>query len=593
MAGELRTSVVLQLVDKITAPLRRITQSFSGLTKRAGFPQLISAGKSVNQAFSKVGEAAKSLRDRMLWIGGSAAAAGWGVERLVTGVASLGNEARISAERLGVGVGWLQEWFYAGQRFNVGNDALIDGFKELALRADEFVMTGAGGAAESFQRLGITVKDLRGTAGDTEKLLDLVLSRMDRIQNDAAKQRIFDEMFGGSGGEQMVALLTQSREELDKLRQAARDNGAVFSDEEIEQSRIYTQQMADFRASVFAIQRSVVGALLPAINAWLGRMRELSTTNRAAISQEFLARIRQVWEGLKTVGRWTSWAADHVGGFGNLIAIVAGLMVTKLVFSLVLAGAEMVRLTRAAILFSAGMLGPVVKSIASCAAALLGMAARAIPAAIMGVRALSLALLTTPIGWIITGVAALAGAVYLIYRNWDGIAEWFSGMWDRVKAFFDRGIGDIAKDLLAFSPARLMMSAVDAVFELLGARPLSDLGREWIGGLASGIAERFEQLTGWLRQKVSALTGWLPDWMTGGGLTQGLATPAGAAAAAPKLGPPAFSNRPAPLVGPGRQDVGGELRIKIDQEGRARVASMKANGGLDYSVESGLLGVVQ
>lgn len=80
--------------------------------------------------------------------------------------------------------------------------------------------------------------------------------------------------------------------------------------------------------------------------------------------------------------------------------------------------------------------------------------------------------------------------------------------------------------------------------------------------------------------------------MTGGGLTQGLATPAGVAATAPKLGPPAFSNRPTPMAAPGRTDVGGELRIKIDQEGRARVTSMKANGGLDYSVESGLLGVV-
>lgn len=591
MAGELRTSVVLQLVDKISAPLRRITQSFSGLTRRAGFPQLISAGKSVNQAFGKVGEAAKSLRDRMLWIGGSAAAAGWGVERLVTGVASLGNEARISAERLGVGVGWLQEWFYAGQRFNVGNDALIDGFKELALRADEFVMTGGGGAAESFQRLGITVKDLRGTAGETEKLLDLVLSRMDRIQNDAAKQRIFDEMFGGSGGEQMVALLTQSRAELDKLRQAARDNGAVFSDEEIEQSRIYTQQMVDFRASIFAIQRSVVGALLPAINGWLGRMRELSTANRTAISQEFLARIRQVWEGLKTVGRWTSWAADHVGGFGNLIAIVAGLMVTKLVFSMIVAGAEMVRLTRAAIRFSAGLLGPVVKAIASCAASLLGMAARAIPAAIMGVRALSLALLTTPIGWIILGITALAGAVYLIYRNWDGISEWFSGMWDRVTAFFDRGIGDIAKDLLAFHPANLLLKAVDAVFELFGARPLSEVGREWIGGLADGIAERFTRLVAWVREKFGELTSLMPDWAKSrmGISIQPAAT---AASKAPALGPAAFTNRPSPLLPTQRTDVGGELRIKIDSEGRPRVASMKANGGLDYSVESGLLGVV-
>lgn len=571
MAGELKTSVILELVDRLTAPLRRVTQSLAGMSRRAGLDNLRNSARGVQTALAGTIKQALSLGKGLAITGGAAAAAGWALTRMVGGVATLGNEIKISSERLGVGTSWLQEWQYAGQQFGVGNDALIDGLKELGLRADEFVMTGSGGAADAFQRLGITVKDLRGTAGETEKLLDLVQSRMGNIENDAAKQRIFDEMFGGSGGEQMVELLTQSREELDKLRQAARDNGAILSEEDIEQSRVYVRQMNDLTTALQSVKKTVLGALLPSVNQWLGGLRDLSKANREMITQQLLDGLRQLWAGLRAVGNAVAWVADFVGGFGNLILIISALLAGKFLLSVGKTAIALYKVGKVFFLFSATW----------------------IPAAIAGIKAFSLALLTTPIGWIITGIAALAGAAYLIYRNWDSIAEWFGGMWQKVKAFFDQGIGEIIQGLLSFSPAGLLLRAIDAVFELFGARPLSEMGREWIGGLAGGIAERFGQLTGWLKEKVSALTGWLPDWMTGGGPSLSLGTSAAGAAAAPQLGAPVLGSRPSPLAGTqGRTEVGGELRIKIDQEGRARVASMKTNGALDYSVESGLLGMV-
>lgn len=571
MAGEYKTSIVMQLVDRLTAPLRRVTQSLAGLARRAGFDQVTASAQRVRTALAGTIGQTLELGKRLAWIGGTAAAATFGIGKLVGGVAELGNEIKTSSERLGVGARWLQEWMYVAGRFGVNNDALVDGLKELGLRADEFVTTGSGGAAESFERLGITVKDLRATAGETDKLLDLVLSRMGKIQNDAARQRIFDEMFGGTGGEQFVEMLTQSREELAKLRQAAHDNGAILSDEDIEQSRAYTRNMADLRAMLMSIRTTVASALLPTINEWLGSLRDMSKANRQAISQEILTRLRQLWAGMRAFGNAVAWAADLVGGFGNLATLVSALIAGKFVLSLVQSAVAFGQLIKAFLVFSSG----------------------AIPAAIAGIKALSLALVTTPIGWIILAIAALAGAVYLIYRNWDSIAEWFGNLWAKVKAFFSRGIGEIAKDLLSFTPAALLMKAVDAVFELFGARPLSEIGKEWVSGLWDGVSKRFEQFTRWIKQQVGALTEWMPDWMTGGnGMSQRFAAPAAGAPAAASLGAPALAGRPSPLALPGRADVGGELKIKIDSEGRPRVASMKANGGLGYSVETGLLGMV-
>ncbi|WP_244906044.1 tape measure protein, partial [Tistlia consotensis] len=49
---------------------------------------------------------------------------------------------------------------------------------------------------------------------------------------------------------------------------------------------------------------------------------------------------------------------------------------------------------------------------------------------------LGVALLTTPLGWFLAAVAAIAGAAYLVYRDWDGIAAWFEALWGRVEQVF-------------------------------------------------------------------------------------------------------------------------------------------------------------
>ena len=124
------------------------------------------------------------------------------IRETVRGIAEIGNEAR----RAGVEAEAFQRWAYVAKQNRVSIDALTDGFKELSLRADEFIATGQGPAAEAFARLGFTASDLTKRLKDPSALLLEIIKRLEGFDK-AAQIRIADEVFGGTGGERFVEML--------------------------------------------------------------------------------------------------------------------------------------------------------------------------------------------------------------------------------------------------------------------------------------------------------------------------------------------------------------------------------------------------
>ena len=59
------------------------------------------------------------------------------------------------------------------------------------------------------------------------------------------------------------------------------------------------------------------------------------------------------------------------------------------------------------------------------------------------------ALMLNPIGLAVT---AIAGAAYLIYKNWEPIKAFFSGIWSHVKTAFAGGIGGVSSLIVNCSP---------------------------------------------------------------------------------------------------------------------------------------------
>ncbi len=145
--------------------------------------------------------------------------------QIVRGMAEIGD----TAKRAGVNVEAFQEWKYVADQNRIGIDALTDGFKELSLRADEFIQTGSGSAAEAFKRLGFDAADLKEKLKDPSALMLEIMQRMEGLDK-AAQIRISDELFGGTGGEQFVQLLDRGAAGITAQIARARDLGLVLDE---------------------------------------------------------------------------------------------------------------------------------------------------------------------------------------------------------------------------------------------------------------------------------------------------------------------------------------------------------------------------
>lgn len=98
-----------------------------------------------------------------------------------------------------------------------------------------------------------------------------------------------------------------------------------------------------------------------------------------------------------------------------------------------------------------------------------GVVVIAFSAAAVAAWSFTAALLANPVVWIVAGIVAAIGllifAVVEIVQHWQGIAGFFSGLWDKVKSVFDtvvHWIGDRISDIVGFVsglPAKLGAAA--------------------------------------------------------------------------------------------------------------------------------------
>lgn len=292
-------SATRQMEADMNRATTRINQALASTTARIG---------SFSRAFA--GGAVLGV------VTGALASVNMNIGETIKGIATLGDEAK----RAGVSATAFQEWKFVAEQNRIGIDSMVDGLKELNLRADEFIVTGKGPAAEAFRRLNYDAADLARGLDDPSELLLEIVDRLGDLDS-AAQIRVADEVFGGTAGERFVELLGQGEEGLRRTIERAHEVGAVLDDEMIQKAAELDRKWGELQTRVGTFFKSLAVGSVEFASQVAGMREELDGLFRSyeqaegllgkgiadSLDDETLAadenaeavgRIRQAYEGL-------------------------------------------------------------------------------------------------------------------------------------------------------------------------------------------------------------------------------------------------------------------------------------------------------
>ena len=389
-------------------------------------------------------------------------AVGAGLFGISNSTAELGDNVAKTADKIGMGIRELQAYRYAAERSGIATKTFDMATQRMVRRVSE-AAKGTGEAKDAIAELGLSAEALASMTPDEQ--MNHFADALANVENQGDRVRLAMKLFD-SEGVAMVNMLRGGSEQLRQYGDEAARTGYILSEQAARDGEKFQDTLLDTQLSLAGLKNIIGADLMPVIGEMMAKFTGWLAENRDQVrewSTEFATRLQNsipaivgLAEGIGTVvtkvGEAVAVTANLVGGFDNLGMIIGTLIAGKAIASVVAFGGA---------IFQAG-------------SALLSLSG-ALPLVAGGIKAIGAALMANPIGLVI---GAIAGAAYLIYRNWDGLSAWFGGMWDRTKKIFveasdyvadkvDKAWG-LIKERLAWSPVGLILRAWGALGVTVG-----------------------------------------------------------------------------------------------------------------------------
>lgn len=479
MAGrkEFPLAVIIEAVDKLSGPMKRVAgsvrhlQSVSGAAKntlrdlgsmlgnRMGLPAFRAGLTRANQQFGVFKENMRGVLRTGALVTGVLAGIGAASYGLVNNFTKTGDESVKTADRLGIAVERLQEWRFAADRSGIEQSVFNNALKDFNKRIGEAV-AGVGETPKVLQALGVSVEDATGQIRSMDDLLPEIADKISKIESASVRAAVAGRIFGEEGGAKLDNFLRLGSSGMAEMARRANELGLVIGEDAARGAEGFQDAMTDLRASLSGVRNTIGTALLPEMTKLIGRLTELVIEYRPQIKAFAERFAEKLPERLERIGS----AMANVGAvLGPLLGMLAWLADNTVVLN--------------------GLL-------AAFGAIIAGKTVMAIMALVGAVKTLGMAIMLTPVGWIIAGVAALAGAAFILYKNWDKILGWWNKKWDGVRQAFSDGIvNGLFKLVKEFNPFTLLMESGNALVKYLTgidlgamiANQLPDWARKLIG----------------------------------------------------------------------------------------------------------------
>ncbi|MGD8174803.1 phage tail tape measure protein [Marinimicrobium sp. ARAG 43.8] len=407
----------------------------------------------------------------------------------------LGETMKYLGQAEGLDVSLEQAATFAGLLGNIGIQGSQAGTTLRAMLSR--LSAPRGEARKAMDALGLRVDDESGNMRDIMAILDDVSWATEKMGN-VERSSYLKRIFGDEAGSGMAELIRQQgsggvSELLKQLQNVQGENSA----------------MAAVRAD------NLGGDLKSLRSAWEEVGITVSDVNNGPL-RDFIQSLTETVRGI------SAWVKENPELAARLAKIAAGVTLVLLV------------------------LGPLAIVLGTSMMALsgFGRVLLAIPATL---RLLSKALIITgkallwigrillmnPIGLLVT---AIAGGAYLIWRDWEPLSEWFSGLWTTISIGIQSfwaglkqawqggwsgmtewtldGLAAIGKVILDWSPIGLFYKAFAGVlryFEFDLPASFTEFGAELINGLVSGIVSKFGDVKKAVSDIADSTIGWFKE----------------------------------------------------------------------------------
>ena len=386
-----------------------------------------------------------------------------------------------------------------------------------------FLQLKAGDHEKELKQLGFTTKSFAAAMNkDAQGAISTFIEKVKKMPKDK-QYPLLAKVFGKQYADD-VLLLAQNTGEYNRQLQLLQETDAngnlkyigSMQREFENRSNTTENKLTKLKSSLTEIATQIGNAFLPVITSFVENITPV---------------IYGITEWVETNPQLMEWVLTISGGIG---VVVGGLLTLHSAFSFVTAGLlPFLKLGK----FLGGFLGNFLFSAISKLSLgfgyLIGYIAKGAMMFGKAIFMMSRALLTNPIGLLITGIAV---AAYLIYDNWEKIGPWFSELWQTVSGafssawasitnfcseawtsisnFFTSGIGNITATILDWSPLGLFQQVFSTVLSWFGIdvpSKFSDFGKNMIDGLVNGIKNAWEGAKQIVSDLGEGIKGWFAE----------------------------------------------------------------------------------
>lgn len=543
--ADTKLTAVIQLADKLSkplkninnrlrqtqAPIKRLSSQFKQLDRLSGFKNLRAGLGGVVGQLSRLG---------IVGVGAGAA----GLVAL-NKMADTGDEIAKTARNFDFAVDKLQEYRFVADRSGVSQATLTKSMQAFTKRVAE-ARNGTGELYGLLKDVNPEFLNQLLAIKDNAEAYDFLIKKMAELPEQQRQILLGDKAFSEAGRE-LVKITALGADEIENLKRQAHQYGAVLDQDVLDQSEKFKDQMTNISSIAKGVGFAIGGALMPEMVGLMEQMSEWYLANKEVIDQnvagfakDLAASVQSFAENLPGMIERVSNFVDQIGGMKTVL-IGAGLVIT----------------------------GPLISAIAT----------------------LSATLLTTPVGWFIGAVGLIAGAGAMIMGKWNPVEKFFPDLWDGIVEHVGGTIYKMVELFQNFTPAGLIIKHWDPLTDFF-----SDTWQNILKIFEAGMA-KVMPIVNKLTKVADKVTKPVKKLFEFGGNAADAVTGAASDAYNGVRNFFGGDDTPRESILPKGQatQVGGQVTVKIDSEGRPKVQQVRSDNpsvGIDVDAGMSLVGAM-